>query len=160
VGQELAHRLVRPVGPVGVVDVLDLGTHLRAVGQQPDHRRLVGDQRPHLAGVGGDQREPHHGPAAAAEDVRRFPAEHRQQPVHVIGLLLGRHILADVFAAAVADAARVVRYDRMLAGQRAGEPGEAGAVHRRADEQKQRAGTPPLVVQPCARHVQGVNYRV
>jgi hypothetical protein len=33
-------------------DVLDLGSQLRAV-RQLDHRELVGDQRAHLAGVGG-----------------------------------------------------------------------------------------------------------
>jgi hypothetical protein len=53
VGHELGHRPVRPVGPVGVIDVLDLGSQLRAVRQQLDHPGLVGDQRAHLAGVGG-----------------------------------------------------------------------------------------------------------
>jgi hypothetical protein len=51
---ELSHRLARPAGPVGVIDVGDLGAHLSAVGQQLDHRRLVGDQRAQPGGMGGD----------------------------------------------------------------------------------------------------------
>jgi len=51
---ELSHRLARPAGPVGVIDVGDLGAHLSAVGQQLDHRRLVGDQRAQQGGMGGD----------------------------------------------------------------------------------------------------------
>ena len=74
-GHELGHRLIRPVGPVGGVDVLNLGTHLLAVGQQVDHGRLVRDQRPRLAGVGGDQGESDDGAASAAEDVGRLAAE-------------------------------------------------------------------------------------
>jgi len=42
----------------------------------------------------GDQREPGHGPAAAAEDLRRLAGGHRQQAVHAAGLLPGRHLLA------------------------------------------------------------------
>ncbi len=72
-GHELPHRLLRPVAAVGVVYVLDLGAHLRAIWQQFDHRRFVGDQRTHLAGVGGDQREPDNDATAAAEDVGRLP---------------------------------------------------------------------------------------
>ena len=53
------------VGSLGISG--RVGDHLVAVGQQLDHRGLVGDQRPHPAGVGGDQRESDDGPAAAAE---------------------------------------------------------------------------------------------
>jgi hypothetical protein len=81
-------------------------------------------------GVGGDQREPDDGPAAAAEDVCRCAAGYREQPVHVVGLLLRRHVLAGILAAAAARTTRVVGHDRVLASQCAGEPGEAGAVHR------------------------------
>jgi hypothetical protein len=136
---------------------LDLGAHPRFVGQQLDHRRFVGDQRAHLVGVGGDQREPDDGSAAAAEDVRRLVAERGQQAVDVVGLLFGRHVLGDLLEAAVADAARVVGHDGVVVGERVGEWGEAGAVHRRADHEQQRAGAPPLVVEPCAGHVLGVN---
>lgn len=112
----------RPLGPVRVVDVLDLGLQLRAVGQQLDHWRFVGDQRPHLPRVGGDQREPDDGSAAAAKDVRRLAAERGQQAVDVVGLLLGRHIFAGVLAAATG-AGR----DRLL--QRFALPGrQCGAV--------------------------------
>ena len=109
-GHELPHRLLRPVAAVGVVYVLDLGAHLRAIWQQFDHRRFVGDQRTHLAGVGGDQREPDNDATAAAEDLGQAPAERGQQAVYVVGLLLRRHVLGGVVAAAVADAARVVRH--------------------------------------------------
>ena len=129
----------------------------RAAGH---HRRLVGDQRTHLAGVGGDQRQPDDGSTAAAEDIRRFAAEHRQQAVDVVGLLLGRHVFGGVLAAAVANATRVVGHDGVVAGERAGESGEAGAVHRRADHEQQRAGAPPLVVEPCAGHVQDMGRRI
>jgi hypothetical protein len=51
-------------------------------------------------------------------------------------MIMGRAALATpVLAAAVADATRVVRHDGVVAGERAGEPGEAGAVHRRANQQ-------------------------
>jgi hypothetical protein len=86
----------------------------------------VGDQRVYLAGVGGDQRQPDGGPAAAADHRRRPAAERGQQTVHVVGLLAGRHVLAGVLAAAVADAARVIGHHGVVAGERAGEPGEAG----------------------------------
>jgi len=66
---ELSHRLARPAGPVGVIDVGDLGAHLSAAGQQPGHRRLAGDQRAQPGRMGGDQREPDDGSAAAAERV-------------------------------------------------------------------------------------------
>jgi hypothetical protein len=108
----------------------------------------VGDQRPHLAGVGGDQREPDDGPAAAAEDVRRLAAEHRQQAVDVAGLLFGRHILGGVLAGAIADATRVIGHHGVAVSEGAGEPGEAGAVHRQADHEQQRASALPLVVHP------------
>lgn len=78
--------------------------------------------------------------------------------MHVVGLLLGRHVLAGILAAAAADTTRVVGHDRVLASQCAGEPGEAGAVHRGADQRQQRASAPPLVVQPCARDVQGMSH--
>src|ERR1035441_3558885 len=65
-----------------------------------------------------------------------------------------------VLAAAVADAPRVVGHDGVVAGHRGGEPGKTGAVHRRADQQQQRAGAPPLVVQPCTGHGQGMSQRV
>jgi hypothetical protein len=87
-------------------------------------------------------------------------AESRQQAVYVASLLPGRHVLGGVLAAAVADAARVVRHDGVVAGERAGESGKAGAVHRRADHEQQRAVAPPLVVEPCARHVQGMSHQI
>src|ERR1035441_6442680 len=112
------------------------------------------------AGGGGARPDPDAGPAAAAEDVGRLPAEHRQQAVDVVGLLFGRHILGGVLAGAVADATRVIGHHRVAVGERAGKPGEAGAVHRRADHEQQRAGALPLVVKACTRHVQGLSYRV
>jgi hypothetical protein len=42
-GHEPGHRQAYSVGAVGVVDALELGAHLVAVGQQLDYRRLVGD---------------------------------------------------------------------------------------------------------------------
>jgi hypothetical protein len=131
-----------------------------AVGQQLDDRGLVGDQRTRLAGVGGEQREPDDGSAAAAEYVRRFAAERGQQAVHVVGLLLGRHVMGGVLAAAVAGAARVIRHDGVVVGERAGESGEASAVHRRADHEQQWAGAALLLVEPCAGHVQGMSRRI
>jgi hypothetical protein len=70
---ELSHRLARPAGPVGVIDVGDLGAHMSAAGQQLDRRRLVGDQRAQPDRMGGDQREPDDGSAAAAERVAGSP---------------------------------------------------------------------------------------
>jgi hypothetical protein len=110
--------------------------------------------------VGSGQGEPDDGPAAAAKDVGRIAAEFGQQVVDVVGLLSGRHILGGVLASALADATRVVSHHRVAAGQGAGEAGEAGAVHRRADHEQQRAVAPALVVQACAGHVQGLGYRV
>jgi hypothetical protein len=72
-GQELLHRLLGPLHPVGVVDVLNLRPQPGGVSQQLDQRRFVGDQRPQLVGVGGDQRKSDQGAAAAAKDVRRAP---------------------------------------------------------------------------------------
>src|SRR5450755_1028731 len=97
---------------------------------------------------------------AAAEYVRRFAAERGQQAVHVVSLLLGRHVMGGVLAAAVAGAARVVRHDGVVVGERAGESGEAGAVHRRADHEQQWAGAALLLVEPCAGHVQGMSRRI
>jgi hypothetical protein len=152
-GQELLHRLLGPLHPVGVVDVLNLGPQPGGVSQQLDQRRFVGDQRPQLVGVGGDQRKPDHGAAAAAKDVRRAAAERRQQPLDVLGLLGGRHILGGVLAAAVGDAARVIGRHGVAVGERAGQWGEPAAVHRRADQEQQRAAATPLVIEPRARHI-------
>src|SRR5216683_4624042 len=90
VRQELLHRRLRPLVAVRIVNVIDLCPYLRTVGQQLDYRRFVRDEHPHLVWVGRGQREPHHGSAAAAEDVRRFASECRQQAVYVIGLELRR----------------------------------------------------------------------
>src|SRR5262249_19858979 len=71
---------------------------------------------------------------------------------HVMGLLLGSHLLIAVLAAAVADATRIVGHEGIAADERVGKPGEAGAVHRRADHQQRGATAPPLVIELCAGH--------
>jgi hypothetical protein len=84
-GEELPHRRAHAFGEVGVVDLPREPGVLVGVVEQPGQRRLVGDHRPHLLRVPGDQLEPDQGAAAAAEHVRRFGAERREQPVRVVG---------------------------------------------------------------------------
>ena len=109
------------------------GSHLLRVGQQV-RGGLVRDEHPHLLGMLGHQHESGDRTAAASEDVHRPHVERRDQPVHVISVLLGRRLLGGVGPLAAPDAARVVGHHRPVP-EMSGQSGEAGRVHGQCDHQ-------------------------
>ena len=73
-------------------------------------------------------REPRHR-ATAAEDVGRVSAERVQEGADVVGPQLGGGVLLGVVEGAARDAPWVVGYDRVVAGERAGQRRESGGGH-------------------------------
>ena len=129
----------KPLAQVRLADVRARRQRRLAVGQHLGGRRLVRDERPDLLRVLGHQGQRVDRAAAAGEEVDRAGAERRDQPVQVVGVLVGRGLAGAVGALAALDAARVVGDDRAV-GEVAGQGGEAGGAHRRPDDQQDRLG--------------------
>ena len=110
-----------------------------AVGQDRGERRLVRDERPHVLRVLRHEGERVDGAAAAGEEVDRAAAELGDDPVEVVGVLLGRGLAGGIGLRAALDAPRVVGHDRAV-GEMAGQRAEPAGAHRRADEQQRRGG--------------------
>ena len=121
------------------------------------------DERPDLLGVLGHQGQRVDGAAAAGEDVRRSGVQRGDQPVQVVGVLIGGGFGGAVGAPAAVGAAGVVGHDGSV-GEVAGQGAESGGAHRRSDDQQDRLGAgvvaPDVIAQHGAWHVQGVSLRV
>jgi hypothetical protein len=134
-GEELRHPGPEAVAHVGLVDVPSRRERLFAVGQHRRGRRLVRDDRAHLLGVLRDEREAIVGAPARAEEVHRPDVERVDQPVQVVGVVVGRGLRRAVGPLTARDAAHVVGHHRAV-GEVPGERGEAAGVHRRSGEQQ------------------------
>jgi hypothetical protein len=88
----------------------------------------------------GHQGEPVDGTAAAGEDVHRSAARRGDQPVQVVGMLLGRGPAGAVGTLAPTDPARVVGHHRTIP-EMLDQAGEPAGVHRRCDHHQGRRGT-------------------
>ena len=104
------------------------------------------DERPDVLRVVRHEGERVHGAAAAGEEVDRAAAELGDDPMQVVGVLLGRGLACGIGLRAALDAARVVGDDRAV-GEVAGQRPEPAGAHRRADEQQDRG----LPAGPCGR---------
>jgi hypothetical protein len=125
----------------------------------------VGNQRRHVVGMRGDERERGHRAAAAREQLDRPGTERLDHGMDV--LRLDRRVVIDaaVRAHAAAEAARVVG-DHGPVREVRRQRGEAGGVHRLADQEQGRAsvggrqraadvvgnGRPGGVERVCGRH--------
>ena len=87
---ELRHAGAEAAALVGVGDRLGDRQRALAIGQDRGERRLVRDERPDLLRVGRHEGERVHRAAAAREQVDRAAAELVDDPVQVVGVLLGR----------------------------------------------------------------------
>ena len=96
VDHELHPGGVEPVGAERVRDALGRRPLLLGVGKQFEQRRLVGDQRPHPAGVHGDQCKAGDGATAGPEEVGRRGAEVVEDGDDVVGAQLGSRRLAGI----------------------------------------------------------------
>ncbi len=160
---EFSHRRAEALALVGLMDALARRHHRLAVRQHLGGRRLVRHQGMDLLRVPGHQGKPVDGAAAAAEDVYRPRVQRQDQPVQIVGLLLGRGPQGAVGALAAPCPAGVVGHDRTV-GEMPGQGAESHGAHRRPDEQQDRLGTgivaPDVVVEHGARRVQGVRLRL
>ena len=124
---ERRHPGSPPALVVRVLHLLLRGERLLRIRQHAQQGRLVRDERADVVGVRGDEVQPGDRAPAAAEEVDR-PAELGDQPVQVVGLLLGGVRGLAVAAGAPAEAARVVR-DHGPVREVRRERAEAGRVH-------------------------------
>jgi hypothetical protein len=92
----------------------------------------------HVVGVGRHERERGHRPAAAREHLDRADAERVNDGVYVVRLDRGRMIDPVVFAAAAAEAARVIG-DHGAVREVRSHRTEAAGVHRLADHEQRWA---------------------
>ena len=97
------------------------------------------DERPDLLRVLRHERERVHRAAAAGEQVDRAGAELGDEPMQVVGVLLGRRLAGRIGLRAALDAARVVGHHRAI-GEVAGKRGEPAGAHRRADQEQDGLG--------------------
>ena len=160
---ELRHGRAEAAAQVRLLDVLVSGERPGAVRRFEDRGRLVRDERADLLRVPGDQDERIDRPAAAREDVHRARLQLGDQPVQVIGVLVGRGLQGAVRALAAAGAPGVVGDDRAV-GEVPGQGGEAVGAHGRSDHQQDwvtaRLGGSDVVMQHGARHGQGAGLRL
>ena len=94
------------------------------------------------SGCARDEGERVHRAAAAGEQVDRARAELGDDPMQVVGVLLGRGRAGRIGLRAALDAARVVGHDGAI-GEVAGERAEPAGAHRRADQEQHRGRRSP-----------------
>jgi hypothetical protein len=97
----------------------------------------VRDERPDLLGMPGDQNECVTRAAAAGEDVNRSRIEHRDDPMQIVGMLVGRGLRRTVGPHTRLGSAGIVDHDRSV-GEVLRERVEAGRAHRGRDLQQNR----------------------
>jgi NADPH:quinone reductase-like Zn-dependent oxidoreductase len=160
---ELGHRRAEPAAQVRVVDVHAGGEYRSAVWQYAEGGRLVRDERPDLVRVLGDKRQRVDRPAAARENVHRPGTERRDQPVQVVGVLVGGGLKRAVCPSAAPGAPRVIGHHGAV-GEVPGQRREPGGAHRGPDDQQDRVrariGAPDVIVQNATRHWQFVGLRI
>jgi hypothetical protein len=105
----------------------------------------VRDQRPHVIGVLGDERQRVHRTAAVREQVDRSAPEFGHDPMYVVGVILGRRRDRRLGQRTALASAGVVGHHGAV-GEVAGQGAEAGRAHGRGDEEQNRLGA--LVVAP------------
>jgi hypothetical protein len=111
----------------------------------------------YLLGMASGQVEPDLRAAAASQDVRRCDANGRQQAGGVVALNVGSPILGRAIEAAARVAARVVRHDRVPVREEPGKTHErTGVGGATRDHEQDRTGPSDFVIEPRARHLQGV----
>ena len=129
-----------------------------SVGEELGERRLVGHQGPHVLGIAGDERQCVDRAAAAREQVDRPAFELLDDPMQVVGVLIGCRRVGRLVQLAALAATWVVG-DHGAVGEMARKCGEAGGGHRRTDQEQgsgvRRAPRPNFVGQSRARHLQG-----
>ena len=159
---EFRHRRAEATALVGLADAGAGGQHRLAVGQFLSRWRLVRHQHADLLRVPGHQGQCVDRAAAAGEDVGGRGAEGGNQPVQIVGVLIGCGPGGTVGALAASRSARIVGHHRPV-GEMTGQGDETRCSHRRADEQQDRlvsgVADPYVVVQHGARHVQGAGLR-
>jgi hypothetical protein len=137
-GDEGCHASTRPAGLVRVPNAGEGALGGCGVGENRDERRLVRHQGGHVAGAGRHERERVHRPATAREHLDRADTERLNDGVYVVRLDRGRMIDPVVFAAAAAEAARVIG-DHGAVGEVRSQRTEAAGVHRLADHEQRWA---------------------
>ena len=95
------------------------------------------DERPDLLRVLRHEGERVHRATAAGEEVDRTHAELGDDPMQVVGVLLGRGLAGRIGLRAALDAARVVGHDGAI-GEVAGQRAEPAGAHRRSDQEQGR----------------------
>jgi hypothetical protein len=128
-GHEMRHASPGPVALVGGGDRADGGLGVVGVRKDGCQRWLVGDQRPHVLRVGRDERQRVHRATAAREQVNRSEPDLTDDPMQIIGVLLGCRLGRRVVLDAALRPSRVVGDDRAV-GEVAGEGSEARRPHR------------------------------
>jgi hypothetical protein len=86
------HRGPHPVAHVRVVDVSRCGERRFAIGDHLGGRRLVRDEGLDLLRMPRDEGQGVHRAAAAREEVHGSCVQRRNQPVDVVGVLIGRRL--------------------------------------------------------------------
>ena len=161
-GDELGHAGPEAAALVRLVDRLGDRQRALAIGQDRGERRLVRDERPDVLGVLRHEGERVDRAAAAGEQVDRARVERGDDPMQVVGVLLGRGRAGRIGLRAALDAPRVVGHHGAI-GEVARERHEPAGAHRRSDENSAGAEPGPfadVVGQGRARRVQGVRGRL
>ena len=127
-GDEVGHAGAPPALLVRLVDRAGRRQCGLAVGEEGRERWLVRDQRPHLIGVLGDERQRVHRTAAAREQVDRSAPELLDDPMEVGGVLLGRRRDRRLGQLAALASAGVIGHHGAV-GEVAGQGAEAGRAH-------------------------------
>jgi hypothetical protein len=160
---ELRHAGAKPGALVRVMDRTAGRERALAIGEDRSDRRLVRDERPNLLRVPRHEGERVHRATTAREQVDRARVELGDEPMQVVGVLLGRGRAGRIGLRAALDAPRIVGHHRAI-GEVPGERDEPAGVHRRSDEQQHRggAGVPlsDVVGQDGTPHAQGVRGRL
>ena len=136
-GDEVGHPRAPSALPIRLVDRARGRQRRLPVGEERRERGLVRHERPHVLGVLGDQRQRVHRAAAAGEQVDRSASELLDDPVDVVGVLLGRRRGGRLGQLAALAPARVVG-DHGAVGEVARQGAEAGRAHRRGGQEQGR----------------------
>jgi hypothetical protein len=110
-----------------------------------------------------DQKERARRTTAAGEDVNRSGVVRRDEPMQIVGVLVGRALSGAIGAEAALGSAGVVRHDSAV-GEVPRQGAEAGGTHRGPDQQQDRLRarvvSPNVIGQRGAGHVQGLGSRL
>jgi hypothetical protein len=99
----------------------------------------VGDERFHVAGVVGNQREPRNRASTATEYVRGHLANRLQHSAYVVGQQVRLGVLVGVVDRAAGETSGVVSHDGVSLGEQSRDRGKPGSAHGMADQHECRA---------------------